>query len=167
MRTLFLSAFCLALIARPAAAGADEDARAALALARRLPPQAPLPRQAPPVTTEKHCSCASPLDCTCTKCECQNCAAYEWRGFRTDASQLALFLDGRQIGGYNLTTSVYRPVNAATAEWGKPCRPPTIPPLKAPPAKRPPLTLEYAPQSFAPPPQSFAPVFTAGCVGSS
>ncbi len=166
MRTLLLSLFAVALIARPAAAGPDEDARTALALARHLPPQAPLPQQAPAGAV---CRCTSPVDCDCVKpCPCLNClAAYEWRGFATDAGQLALFLDGRQIGGYNLVTGVYRPVDATKGEWGKPCRPPTTPPLKAPPARRPPLTLEYAPQSFAPSPQYFAPAFAPGCVGSS
>ncbi len=156
MRTLILSLFAVALIARPAAADSDADARAALALARHLPPQAPLPQQAPPVSHACHCS--GPSNCTCDvgTCDCQNClAAYEWRGFANDAGQLALFANNIQIGGYNLVTGVYRPVNAATAEWGKPCLPPTTPPLKAPPARRPPLTLEFAPQSFAPPPQSY------------
>ncbi len=158
MRTLLLSLFAVALIARPAGAGPDEDARAALALARHLPPQAPLPQQAPAVTHACHCS--GPGDCSCGvgTCACQNClAAYEWYRFADDARQLALFLNGKQIGGYDLIRAVYRPVNAATAEWGKPCQPPTLLPsnLKTIPTRRPPLTLEFAPQSFAPPAQSY------------
>ncbi len=179
MRTLLLSLFAVALIARPASADSDADARAALALAKHLPPQAPLPQQAPPVDGKTLCPCHGAADCTCVAggCGCGPCGmTYEWKGFANDAGQIALFLDGKQVGGYNLVTGIYRPVNAATAEWGKPCRPPTIPPLKAPPARRPPLTLEFAPQSFTPPPQYFAPpvqfwgVQTFGasaCVGGS
>lgn len=57
-------------------------------------------------------------------------AQYEWRAFPDDASQVALWHNGRQIGGYHLLEDYYRPLDAATGRWGERCAPPVDPPRR-------------------------------------
>jgi hypothetical protein len=55
-------------------------------------------------------------------------SSYEWRRFSDDDSQVALYRDGAQVGGYSFRTGVYRPYDGVRQTWGAPCTPPCEPP---------------------------------------
>jgi hypothetical protein len=54
---------------------------------------------------------------------------YQWVSFPSDDSQVALFLDGIQAGGYSFKTGEYREYSHIRQEWGQRlASPPVIPP---------------------------------------
>jgi hypothetical protein len=132
MRPLFFALFTLALVARPASAGADEDARAALALSGARQP------------VKAACDCAGPSDCTCAwACDCRNCAAAagpklpaaprcEWKAMSNgDVAHLSLERDGRPVGTLRLADGKYWDYGAGPLVE---CEPPITPPKDCPKA---------------------------------
>ncbi len=66
----------------------------------------------------------------------QSPAAYQWRKIAEKPTDSALFLGGRQVGGYDHPRGIYYPLSGNA--WGEPCPPPVAPPAWAgtpPPAK--------------------------------
>ncbi len=59
--------------------------------------------------------------------------AYEWRSYPDDATQVALFKNGVQVGAYSHTYTLYRPYHRDGDRWGLACPPPVAPPSVPPP----------------------------------
>ena len=47
---------------------------------------------------------------------------------RVTDSQVALYRNGAQVGGFSFKSNVYRPYDARTQSWDRPCAPPCEPP---------------------------------------
>jgi hypothetical protein len=57
-------------------------------------------------------------------------ADYEWRPFADEPAQVALWLDGVQVGAYHLVEDYFRPLDPWTRQWGPRCQPPVPPPAR-------------------------------------
>ncbi len=126
-----------------------------LSLVTALPPQAPMPPQAPPMKAP--CLClgdpGSPL-CTCADCDCVH---YEWRTI--DGTQASLWRNGKQVGNYVFATGAYYP-RLAPGKWGEKTRVP-VSWVPATPAATAPGNVRWeAPPVFA---QPFAAPAMRGC----
>ena len=53
---------------------------------------------------------------------------YEWRNAATQPGQTTLYLDGKQVGAFDMREFYFRPYDAKTDAWGDKCKPPIEPP---------------------------------------
>jgi hypothetical protein len=70
----------------------------------------------------------------CPTCPGGNCpttptSTYEWAPCPSDATQIALLLNGKQIGSYSFTWGYYRPL--VNGRWQPRCEPPIAPPVNS------------------------------------